>query len=389
MTLRTVFSILPKKTIAINALNSNSGGGKSIRDSYLKLLNASHLSERYVVIAAKGADLCFVTNPRIEILEMPRFYSRAILAPFVYRFVLGRVVDRIGADVVVNLGNLIVHTSAKQIYLFQWPYALDVHEKVWASMKPIDWLNRKTKLWLLRRDFHRPNIVIAQTDFIKSRLEERYGLKDVRMIAGAVTIDSDANGETHDFRLPQGVKLVCPAVYYPHKNLEILLDLAQLIKERRLEYRIVTTVNPDSEAAQRFVDAISSRRLADVIINIGQVPLHRMHSLYRQCQGLLMPTLLETFGIIYLEAMHHDLPVFTSDMWFAHSVCGEAAKYFDPFDAVDILYAIEEVMPNPDTKDALIEAGRRQLASFPSWEENFATYQQFIAELLADSGASN
>ena len=75
--------------------------------------------------------------------------------------------------------------------------------------------------------------------------------------------------------------------------------------------------------------------------------------------------------------------MFTSDMWFAHSVCGEAAEYFDPFDAADILRAIEQVMSKSEAKNALIEAGRRQLASFPSWQENFATYQQFIAELLA------
>lgn len=371
------------KTVVLNALNSNSGGGKSIRDSFLKLLNAEPLSDRYVVIAARGADLGFVTNPSIEVRKMPALYSRGVLAPFVYRFVLGRVLKQLGADVVLNLGDLIVHTTARQIYVFDWSYALDVHERVWASMKLLDWLNRGVKLWLLKRDFRRPDIVIAQTDFIKSRIEALYDLRDVRVINNAVTLDTSAGEDTRDFGLPVGQKLVYPAVYYPHKNLEILLDLAQLIKDRKLGYRIVTTVNPDTQAARRFVDAIAARGLTDVIVNIGQVPLTQIHSLYRQCDALLMPTLLESFSIVYLEAMHHGLPVFTSDMWFAQSVCGEAARYFDPFDAKDILRALEDVMPNPAARNALIEAGRRQLASFPTWEENFATYRKLIAELLA------
>ena len=262
------------KTVAINALNSNSGGGKSIRDSYLKLLNAEHLSERYVVIAAEGTDLGFVTNPHIEILEMPHVCSRAMLAPFIYRFVLGRVLDRIGSDVVLNLGDLIVHTRAKQIYLFDWPYALDVHPKVWACMKFLDRLNRKTKLWLLHRCFRQPDIVIAQTGFIQERLRELYGLRDVRVISNAVTLDTSTGSENRNFHLPAGVKLVCPAVYYPHKNLEILLDVAQLIVDGKRDYRIITTVSPHTEAAQRFIDAISARGLADVLINIGQVQLH-------------------------------------------------------------------------------------------------------------------
>ena len=377
------------KTVALNALNSNSGGGKSIRDSFLRLLNKQELREHYLVVVAKGADLGFVTNPNIEVLEMPNLYGRAVMAPIVYRFVLGRVLAKTGANVVLNIGDLVIHTTVRQIYLFDWPYALDVHPKVWAGMKFVDWLNRKTKLRLLRRDFHRPDIVIAQTGFVKDRLEELYGLKDVRVINNAVTVDSKAGGDAdRDFSLPEGMKLVYPAVYYPHKNLEVLLELAGLIRDAGLHYLIVTTVNPDTAAAECFVDDIAERGLKDVICNIGQVPLDDMHGLYRQCDALLMPTLLESFSIVYLEAMHHGLPVFTSDMWFAHSVCGEAAKYFDPFDAADMLRAIEEVMPDPRAKEALVAAGKRQLAYFPSWEENVATYRKLIGELLAENQRS-
>ena len=374
------------KIVAVNALNSNSGGGKSIRDSYLKLLNEEDLTERYVVIAAKGAVLDFVTNPNIEIMEMPGFWCRAFLAPLIYRFVLGRVLRRIGADAVLNMGDLIVHTDAKQIYVFDWPYALDVHPRVWADMNLLDWFNRRVKLSLVKQDINRPDIVIAQTDFIRNRLKELYGLQNVRVINNAVTISTAPGDETFDFALPPRVRLVCPTVYYPHKNLEILLDLAGLIKISKLDYRIVTTVSPDTDASRRFLDSIVERGLQDIITNIGQVPLNRMHSLYKQCDALLMPTLLESFSIVYLEAMHHGLPVFTSDMWFAQAVCGDAAKYFDPFDAEDILRSIEEVMPHPSVKSDLIEAGMRRIASLPAWKENFATYQKYIDELLRGAG---
>lgn len=372
------------KTVAINALNSNSGGGKSIRDSFLKMLNEEVLTERYVVITANGEDLGFITNPNIEIKEMPSLWSRALLAPLVYRFALGREFRRIGAEVVLNMGDLIVHTDAKQIYIFDWPYALDVHPKVWADMNLPDWLSRQVKLWLVTHHLNKPNIVIAQTDFIRNSLIERYGLQDVRVINNAVTINTVPRDEALGFALPLGVRLVYPSVYYPHKNLETLLNLASLIKTGRLDYRIVTTVNPDTDAARRFLDSITERGLEDIITNIGQVPLNQMHRLYKRCDALLMSTLLESFSIVYLEAMHHGIPVFTSDMWFARAVCGDAAKYFDPFDAVDILRTIETVMPHPAAKSDLIAAGARRLASFPTWKENFATYQKYIGELLSE-----
>ena len=369
------------KTIAVNALNSNSGGGKSIRDSFLKLLNEQELSERYVVIATKDVGLNFITNPNIEILELRNLWRLGVLAPLSYRYVLKQILQRIGADIVFNMGDLIIRTNIKQIYIFDWPYALDVHPKVWKDMNFIDRLNRRVKFFLLKRNFSRPDIVIAQTDHIKGRLKDLYNLQDVRVINNAVTINPVTDDRPFDFSLPIGTRLVYPTVYYPHKNLEILLDLGELIVNRGLDYKIITTINPDTEASRNFLDSISKRGLSDAITNLGQIPLNQMHSLYKKCDGLLMPTLLESFSIVYLESMYYDLPVFTSDMWFAHAVCDSAAKYFDPLNAEDILCAIEEVMPNEAAKKSLIEAGSRQLLSFPDWRENFATYQKFIAEL--------
>lgn len=375
------------KTVVINALNSNSGGGRSIRDSYLRLLNEQVLEDRYVFFVAKGAGLPAVTNPGIEIMELPAPYSRTVAAPLVYRYLLGRILNRIGADVVLNFGNLIIRTRAKQISVFQWSFGVDVHEMVWAGMLPADRLSRKAKLWLLERYFHEADIVVAQTEFIRQRLIEKYGLDDVRVIGNAVTLADDADTQA-DLALPEGVRLVYPCVYYPHKNLEILLDVGERIKARGLPYRIVTTVNPDGgTAARRFVEAIAERGLEGTVTNIGQVQPADMPGLYRQCDALLMPTLLESFSIVYPEAMHYGLPVFTSDMWFAHSVCGDAAKYFDPFDAEDILNSVQDVMANETSKSALIEAGRRQLSSFPSWRDNFLSYQTIIRELLRGSQA--
>ena len=94
-----------------------------------------------------------------------------------------------------------------------------------------------------------------------------------------------------------------------------------------------------------------------------------------------MPTLLESFSIVYLEAMHYRLPILTSDMWFSRSVCGNAAKYFDPFDAQEILSSVEEIFLDESKRSALVEAGVHRLETFPTWKENFETYQSTMAEL--------
>ena len=94
-----------------------------------------------------------------------------------------------------------------------------------------------------------------------------------------------------------------------------------------------------------------------------------------------MPSLLESFSIVYLEAMHHGLPIFTSDLWFARGVCGNAATYFDPFDEEDIVNKVTEIMSQKTKREKSVKAGFEKLGSFPSWQENFNTYQNLILEL--------
>jgi glycosyltransferase involved in cell wall biosynthesis len=329
------------KTVVINALNSNSGGGKSIRDSFVRLLDATPLDSRYVVFTAHDADLEPISNPNLKILRLPAFLGKKALAPFTYRVALGRYIDRCGASVVLNLCDVIIKTRAQQIYVLDWPYVLNVHEKVWSSMSPRDQIIVWSKLMLHRLFFKEPAVVIAQTDEIRSILIDRYGLVDVRVIGNAPTLVAESSSEQFDAPLPQGVRFVCPSMYYPHKNLEILLDVAQMIKERGTDYRIIVTVTPNTPAAARFVASISERQLQDVVVNVGQVPLGRMQSLYAQCQALVLPTLLESYSIVYPEAMAEGLPIVTSDLWFARAVCGEAASYCNPVDAVDILRAMD------------------------------------------------
>lgn len=371
------------RTVVINALNSNSGGGKSIRDSYVRLLDGMPLDARYVVFVAHDADLGTVTNPNIEIAGLPAILSKKVMAPLAYRLVLKRYIDRYGASVVLNLGDVIIRTKARQVYLFDWAYALDVHPKVWTGMSARDRIIVSAKLLLHRLYFKEPTVVIALTGEIRSMLVERYGLADVRVIGNAPTLVRDGQGQIFDRELPAGVRLVCPSLYYPHKNLEILLDIAQAIIERGAEYRIITTVDPSSPAAAKFIAAISRRNLQRVLVNVGQVPIARMQSLYAQCHGLLLPSLLESFSIVYPEAMAQGLPIMTSDLWFARAVCGEAACYFDPVDPVDIMRAIDEAMSTPAARAHFTEAGRQRLAGFPTWEDNFAAYQKIISELLA------
>lgn len=372
------------RRIAINGTSSRTGGGKSILYNYVRLLDRSVLDDKYVLMTTDPHAFKWITNARIEVVGLRKCYERTVFSPFVHEVILDRLLKRYGIDLVFNLGDLVVRTDITQVYLFDWPYAIYPDSVVWKRMDRRDWLIRQVKLLLLRRRIRLPVVTIAQTAVAKEALEQLYRLPNVAIVPNAVSLDHlDFGGGKH-FPLPEGKKLLYLTYYYPHKNLEILIGVAKKIRQLGRDYTIVLTISANQhKKAGRLLQEIRDQDLDKIIVNVGPVAMEDVPALYRTCDGLLMPTLLESFSGTYVEAMFHRIPIFTSDLDFAKGVCGDAACYFDPHDPDDILSKIDSVFDSSLRSASLISAGRRVLASFVDWPHAFTVYQRIIRDELA------
>ena len=345
----------------------------------MQLLDRSVLDDRYFPLTADPEAFTWITNHRIQVVGLPTRYGDTIFSPLVHEYLLDRILKRYQIDLVFNLADLVIRTKVKQIYLFDWPYAINPNSVVWQRMDRRDLLVRKIKLSLLRRRIRRPVVTIAQTPVAKEALERLYRLPNVAIVPNAVSLDNlDTTGEQR-FALPAGRKLLHLTYYYPHKNLEVLLPVARRIRELGRDYRIIITIaRSQHKRAERLLEEIRVQDLGAIIVNVGPVEMAHVPSLYRSCDGLLMPTLLESFSGTYVEAMFHRIPIFTSDLDFAKGVCGDAACYFDPHDAHDIVSKLDTVFDDPSRMAILVRAGERALSSLPDWAQSFERYQEII-----------
>ncbi|MCY4372828.1 MAG: glycosyltransferase family 4 protein [Spirochaetaceae bacterium] len=369
--------------IAVNGINSKTGGGKSILHNYLTLLDKSVLHDRYLVLTPDPSAFEWISNDHIAIVHVPAWYGKTIASPFVYEVALHRVLARYRIDLVFNMGDLVVHTGIKQVYLFDWSYAIHPTGVVWKLMDRRDWFIRKVKLCLLRRRIRRPAVTIAQTPVAKEALHRLHGLTNVTIVPNAVSLDNLDSASDKTFDLPAGKRLLYLTYYYPHKNLEVLLPVARRIRELGRDYKIIITIDASQhKKSERLLDDIRTQELDAVILNVGPVKMEQVPALYRSCDALLMPTLLESFSGAYVEAMFHRIPIFTSNLNFAKAVCRDAACYFDPHDADDIVSKMDTVFDDPTRSALLVEAGRRVLADLPDWPRTFTLYQDIIRDEL-------
>ncbi len=374
--------------ILINGVNSKSGGGLSILTNYLKLLSEdSNVSKHnYFVLAASDVDLSDFCTDNIFVENVSCFISSTYASPFIYEYYLPKYIDNNQFDIVFNMGDLIINTNCPQLYLFDWPYAVYPEHSIWKFMDIKSKLNRLVKLSYFKKRISFNGLVLAQTSVTAAKLKSIYGIKNVVIVPNAVSIDNYENIITKDFMLPQKTNLLYLTYYYPHKNLEIFLPLAKKIKDNNLDFRIVITIDKTQHVkARQLLEKIKILKLDDIIINVGAVHMRDVPSLYKQCNGLLMPTLLESFSGTYVEAMHHEIPIFTSNFDFADAVCGEAAIYFDPENANSIEDCLISSFENKDLLKDKVRKGRERLAELPNWSQTFNLFQAYLFKTIEDN----
>lgn len=368
--------------ILINGISANTGGGKSILNNFLRVISKSVSEDRYFIVLPRNEQLTkYLDSENIRIVKLNFFLKVKIILPFTHRFILPIIINRLQIRRIINLSDLPISTYQFQLFLFDWAYALYPESKVWKMMEMKEYLIRKIKIFVFERNLRFINVMVAQSDAMKVRLEKKYNIKNVRVINNAVSLENFDAGKKLTFEVPttNKINLLYLTYYYPHKNLEIFLEVGKLIKDQKLDYRLIITLDPIQEGQGRdFLKRIADDGLSDIIINIGKIEMEDVPSVYRQCQGLLMPTLLESFSGTYVEAMYHRIPIMTSDFDFARDICRSGAVYFDPFNSKEILETIEKVYKNLDLKECLIERSYERLKDFPSWEEVSQSFIEII-----------
>jgi glycosyltransferase involved in cell wall biosynthesis len=366
--------------VFVNGLKSKTGGGKSILNNYLELLHISKSTNKYYVLTPDRSEYSKYSNDHIEVIDISSIYKKNSFFPVLYYFVLPNILRRYNIDVIFNLGDIIIPSSTQQLYLFDWAYAVYPDSIVWKRMDIKSLLVRKIKIFAIKWYLKNATTVIAQTKTIRDRLSSVYGLNNVEIIPNAVTLENLESKQQYNFSLPEEkFKLLYLSNYSSHKNVDILIPLAIKIKASNLPYCLIVTIDRGQHKyAGKFVESIEKFGLQKVLINIGYVDMDKVPSLYDQCDALLMPTLLESYGLPYVEAMYHKRTILTSDLDFAQDVCGDAAFYFDPLDADSILKTINQAFENDEVRIQKIKNGNSKIDNLLTWEQVFQKYHSLL-----------
>ena len=253
------------------------------------------------------------------------------------------------------------------------PAVLTVHDLAFQAMpKDMPGLTGWKYRTLVPRCARSAEAVICPSRFTAEDLVRRCRVQPerVRVIpeAPALAIGTDP--------APTGPYLLSAGDLRPKKNLPLLIDAYRRLRRDGLEHRLVLTGSD-----QGMGQALRELAGGEPVELTGFVPDERLDALIRGADAVVVPSVYEGFGLIVLEAMARGRAVVLARAGALPEVGGEAAVYFDPDDAGELVARIRHVVADESERRRLAEAGRAHAAGF-TWEKTAqataAVYQEVL-----------
>lgn len=356
--------------ILVNAANLSGGGGAQVAHSICSYLDR-YPQHKFTVVLSRHIDFIEQTiksYPNVKV-EHYSFKPGDLKGFLTFRNeVLDNIVERDGIECVFTIFGPVKwrprrpHVSGfalSQVVIPESPF-----------FKRMDWKNRllwwkNINVWkyIFRRS---ADALITENPLITERLKKIMPAKRIETISNNYNqiFDQPEKWVRHELPPFDGISLIDITSPGPHKNYNLALDVAQILKSRLpdFKFRFVFTLDrsdfppipPELEECFHFT---------------GRVSIAECPSLYEQCDIEFQPTLIECFTATFPEGMRMEVPIVACDLEFAKGLCGEAALYFDPLSADSAAHCIYRVATETELRKRLVEAGKNQLRKFDTSRE--------------------
>lgn len=351
----------------VNCSNLKQGGGLQVADSFCRELNRFS-QHRFIVVLSSS-----FTDTRLAIQE----YPNVIVFNYDVRNTIKTII--LGRD--PFLDDLVSSNKVSVVLTVFGPSRWRPNCKHLCGFARAQLLlnNPLRKITRLKQ---RLEYCIWEWGFKKSSdtfyTENRYISEKLPQLLGNVTVFTVTNYYNQIFDQPDhwktrsipsfsGTTLLTLSSPYSHKNLEISADITRILVRQHPGFQFRFVFSIDRQHFDADIDGIEEH-----FVFLGTVEIAECPSLYMQCDIAFQPSVMECFTATYPEAMRMERPIVTTDLEFAHGLCGDAACYYCATDAKSAADVIFKVATDKELVSRLVAKGREQLKTYDNYEQRAA-----------------
>jgi glycosyltransferase involved in cell wall biosynthesis len=263
----------------------------------------------------------------------------------------------VSIDVVHSMHPLLLPSSrAAQVVTIHDLDFLDHPERTSAEI-------RRDYPSLARRHAHRADRVVAVSKFTASDVERRLGVPREK-----ISICSPGAPDwTRRLADPAAGYFLFLGTLEPRKNIATLIEAYARLRALRPEAPRLVLAGGVTEAVEPLLKRIAEPPLAGFVDTPGYIDADQRQKLYHGAIALIMPALLEGFGIPALEAMTIGVPVIAANRGALPEVTGDAGLLFDPKQPDELAAALARVMDDAPLRRGMRDRGWARAANY-SWD---------------------
>jgi glycosyltransferase involved in cell wall biosynthesis len=225
-------------------------------------------------------------------------------------------------------------------------------------------ISTEFRRFLIRKAVLQAHIVLTVSSYSKQQIMQRFPSARVEVIPCSIAGSWFVGKAARKLNERENCILMVTG-NLPHKNPYRALEgyaafVAQSDRSTVPHLRMVGLAS----SAQKFRHYADDLQIADLVHIEPYLDESELQDLYRRSRAVLVPSLMEGFGIPVLEAMASGTPVIASNATSLPEVSGPAAAYFNPTDVTAMAATLKQVLSDPDRQQQMIELGISQANKF-------------------------
>lgn len=181
--------------------------------------------------------------------------------------------------------------------------------------------------------------IITISEYTKKSIQKHFHIAEskINMIYEGIDLErfNPLNVQEFDFDKFHIIKdkyILYVGNAYPHKNIEMLVDVFYKLKQKEnidKDLKLVLIGKKDY-FFENIINQVKKLKLEKSVIFPGYVSDEELISLYDQCLFYVFPSLYEGFGLPPLEAIALGSPIVISNATCLPEIFGKHIEYFDP-----------------------------------------------------------
>jgi len=374
----------PSKTIGIDARMlgpEQTGIGRYIENLFRELLRIDDKNRYVLFVRPEAIPLLPFSSDRVKIVPVDiHWYS------WREQIVLPRIFLRENLD--------LLHVPHFNVSIF-YPgkFIVTIHDVTHLSFpKDQSSLKRLGFRLTFQRAVARAERVIAVSNYTKDEIRKHFRAPEKKIDVIYEGAHHYKRGTNHQSPVTNRPYILYVGVWREHKNIVGLLQAFALLRTRlnqpqnphqlrQLHELQLVLVGKEDERYPQVRRAWEQLDLEEHIVTPGFVDEPMLATLYEKAELVVVPSFLEGFGFVGLEALRHGTPVVASNTGALPEVLGEAAGYFPPDSPSRMAASIERVLQDQMLRSALIKKGRKVLMQY-SWERAALQTLKLYEEIL-------